>query len=383
MKKIKIILKQNIVLLMLVSILSANVQFAYASIQDNTSNDSSKTLQGSVETQQQVTDPKIFTGKNALIKEGTKLKMTVSQVISSSENSKDDEFFAEVADDLSTTSGVTIPAGTLAHGKVSKLVNSKRLGRDGYLTLDFDYLITPDGRQIPIVASMTTKRNAVSSTAKVVLEDVGYTAAGGIIGGLLAVKYFGIGATIASHGYLPAGFAAVGATVGLGASLSRKGEEKLIAPGDIIKVKITSKLDLPVMTEEAFKQKENLLPGLDVKIVDYKLEKDPFGELNTITLTLNIDNKTNRTFSTFDLALVNDYKSQYYASPFDNTDMFFQKIAPNTKIESKLSFSVDNPRRKHWLVFYDSMSRKELAKISVDNAERRIKKDNQKDRAHS
>jgi len=334
---------------------------------------------GQVEINEEEKDPKkLFTGETKKIEEGTRLKMTVASVLSSGYTIEGDEFFAEVTNDLSVPGGIAIPAGTIAHGKVTKLEGSKRLGRDGYICVDFDYLVTPDGREIPIQASMTTKRNPVASVAKIALEDTAYTAAGGFIGGLLAVKYLGIGAAVASHGYTVAGGAGVGALIGATASLARKGGEVLIAPGDEINVEVKGALEVPVMNEEAFKDEEINFDGLNVKITDYKLEKDPFGELNTITLTISIDNRTNKTFSSFDMALVNDYKAVFYPSPFGNTELWFQKIFPNSRMTGRLSFAVDNPKRKHWLVFYDSTTRKPLAKISVKNAEKRLKKEKQK-----
>ncbi len=320
----------------------------------------------------------IFTGENKEIKPGTQINMTVSNVLSSGVNEQGDEFFAEVANDVNTDGGILIPAGTIAHGKVTKLSPSKRMGRDAYIKLDFDYLITPDGREIPIEASMTTQRNPAVSVAKVAMQDTAYTLAGGVIGGLLALKYLGVAAAVASHGYTVVGGAGVGAVVGAAGAISRKGGEVLIAPGDEIKVTIASEMQLPVMSEDALKDEEKILDGLEVKITGYKLEKDPFGELNTITLSLDIDNRTPRTFSSFDMALVNDYKAVYYPSLFGNTEMWFQKIEPNSRILGKLSFAVDNPKRKHWLIFYDTSSRKPLAKISVNNAQRKLKKDAEK-----
>lgn len=317
-------------------------------------------------------DKKIFTGETKEVHKGTNLKMTVSQVLSSGYNQQGDEFFAEVANDLTVQNGIVIPTGTIAHGSVTRVEDSKRLGRDAYINLHFDYLITPDGRQIPIEASMTTKRNPAVSVAKVALEDTGYTVAGGLIGGYLALRVLGIGAAVASHGYTLAGGAGIGAVVGATASLVRKGNEALIQPGDEINVKVGESLSLPIMSQEAFKDKELLLDGLNVIITDYKLEPDPFGEMNTITLSLDIDNKTNRTFSTFDLALVNDYKAVYYASPFGDTELWFKKIAPNSRTTGKLSFAVDNPKRKHWLIFYDTNTREPLAKISINNAKKRL-----------
>lgn len=333
-------------------------------------------LQGNVKLdEQQKEQQDIFTGETQEVEKGTTLKMTVSQVISSGYNNEGDEFFAEITNDLNAPGGILIPSGTIAHGKVTKLEENKRLGRDAYISVNFDYLITPDGREVPIEASMTTKRNLAASTAKVVLEDTAYTVAGGVIGGFLALKFLGFGAAVASHGYTLAGGAGIGALVGVTASLARKGSEVLIAPGDEIKVKIISGMELPVLSEEAFKDEEKLLDNFEVKITNYLVEKDPFGELNTITLTLNINNRTNKTFSSFDMALINDYNAVYYPSPFGETELWFQKIAPNTKTIGKLSFAVDNTKRKHWLVFFDTSTRKVLAKVSVKNAERKLIKE--------
>lgn len=321
----------------------------------------------------------LFTGEVEEIERGAKLKMTVASVISTGLNREGDEFFAEVTEEFAVEDGgVVIPSGTIAHGTVTRVENSKRLGRDGYINVTFDYLITPDDRKIPIEASMTTKRHAVTETAKIVLEDTAYTVAGGVIGGLLALKFLGLGSAIATKGGTLAGGAGVGAVVGLTASMIRKGKEILIAPGDEINVKVAKNFELPVMTEEALRDKEVHYDGLEVQITGYQLEKDPFGELNTITLTLNIENKTKKTFSSFDMALVSEYKTVYYASPFGYTDLWFKKIVPNSKAIGRLSFSVDNPKKKHWLVFYDKHTRKPLAKFSLQNAERDLKKISQK-----
>lgn len=316
-----------------------------------------------------------FTGDVEKIENGATIKMTVSNVLSAGYTEANDEFFAEITTDLEGPRGVVIPAGSIAHGKVNALAESKRMGRDGYINLQFDYIVTPDGREIPIEASMTTKRNKATSIAKVVAEDTAYTVGGGVVGGLVALRLLGLGSAVASHGMTVAGGAGAGAVVGLGLGVARKGKEVLIAPGDEIKVKLNGALELPVFKEAALKEKEEQLDGFNVKITNCKLENDPFGEPNTITLSLSINNQTDRTFSSFDIALMNDYKSVYYPSPFGNTEMWFSQIKPYDRITGKLSFAVDNPKRKHWLVFYDSRTRKPVAKISVDNAIKEIKKE--------
>jgi len=341
---------------------------------NNESREIHNVIRGRIQYDEGYKNKELFTGDVDEIEEGANLKMTVASVISTGLNREGDEFFAEVTDDFSTENGIVIPCGTVAHGSVTRIENSKRLGRDGYINVNFDYLITPDGRKIPIEASMTTKRHPITSTAKVVLEDTAYTVAGGVIGGLLALKFLGLGTAVATKGGTLAGGAGVGAVVGLTASMIRKGKEILIAPGDEIKVKIAENFELPVMSEKGLRDKEVHYDGLDVKITGYELVKDPFGDLNTITLTLDIVNKTEKTFSSFDMALVSEYKRIYYASPFGDTGLWFKKIVPNSKIRGRLSFSVDNPKKKHWLVFYDNRTRKPLAKFSLKNAERELKK---------
>lgn len=349
--------------------------FTLAQTINQSAADSPSILKGNIQENNKQENGNKFTGTTQEIKPGTTIKMTVSQVLSSGINTEGNEFFAEVTNDLTAPGGVALPSGTVVHGKISKIRGTRRLGRDAYMSVKFDYMITPDGRQIPVEASMSTKKNPALSVARVALQDTAITAAGGIIGGFMALKFLGLGAAIASHGYTVAGGAGVGALFGATVSLIRKGEDVLLSPGDEINVHITSDMQLPVMKEEALNDEEKTLDGLNVKITNYTLDKDPFGELNTITINLDINNKTDKTFSSFDMALVNDYNSVFYPSPFGDTELWFQKITPNTETTGKLSFAVDNPKRKHWLVFYDSATRKILAKISLKNAERRLKKE--------
>lgn len=316
---------------------------------------------------------KIFTGETETIKSRDTINMSVSQVIGAGMSEEGDEFFAEVTNEVVGDKGVVLPLGTVAHGRIRNMAGAKRFGRDGWVELSFDYLVTPDGRQIPIDGKMSTKLKPVASIAKTVATDTAYSLAGGFVGGMTALNLFGIEGAVASQGYTVAGGAGVGAAIGLGVSLVRKGKDVLISPGDEIKVKMQSNLKLPVLSKTALLQDEIKYNGLDVHITNVKLEKDPFGELNTITLNLAIQNMSKTNFSTFDICLINDLGSSYYPSIFSNENsLAFAQIRSGDRVAGSLSFSVDNPKRKHWLVFYDRMNRKPLAKISVENAKREI-----------
>lgn len=314
----------------------------------------------------------LFTGKVENLERKDIINMTVSQVLDSNINIEGDEFFAEVTDEVKGDKGVIIPKGTIAHGKITQTGDAKRLGRQAWISLDFDYLVTPDGREIPIEGKMSTKLHPVAEASKIAMQDVGYTLAGGAVGGFMALNWLGLEAAIASQGYTIAGGAAVGGAIGLGMALIRKGSDVLIAPGDQIRVKINTTVPLPVYKETALMQHEMFYPGLDIQISDIKHEKDPFGEVNTITLTVMISNMSDKTFSGLDMALVNDYNSVFRPSIFGDTKLMFKQIRPGDKFAGRVSFAVDNINRNFWLTFYDRRKGTALTKISIDNAYRHV-----------
>ncbi len=315
---------------------------------------------------------KIYTGEKETVKSKEVVKMVVSQVLTGGITQEGDEFFAEVTDDVEGGSGVVLPMGTLAHGTVRKITDPRRGGRDGWIEVKFDSLITPDGNEIPINASMTTKNSAAVSLAKTAVIDAGYTVTGSLMGGMFMLNLFGIEGAIVSQGYTLAGGAAAGAAMGLGLSLLRKGKDVLISRGDEIKVTINSNVELPVFTKEAFKQEEQRYEGLDVKVDDIWLVKDPFGNRNTFELTLDIGNISDKDFSSFDIAVVSDLRKKYYQSLFFKDAMPLAKIKSGTRVKGKMYFAVDDPRRQHWLVFFDRKNGKPLAKVSLDNAKKEL-----------
>lgn len=331
-------------------------------------------LKGSVTESNQIQQmqDELFTGKIETLNKKEIINMTVSQILDSSISIEGDEFFAEVTDDVYSNKGIVIPKGTLAHGRLTNTTAPGKFGKEATMELGFDYLITPDGREIPIEGNMTTKLHPVSQGAKIVAQDIGYTVAGGAVGGLMALNWLGLEAAIASQGYTLAGGAALGGVAGLGIALMRKGNHVLIAPGDEIKVRLTTPLDLPVYKEEALKNEEVLYEGIKISINDVRHGKDPFGEVNTITLSLLISNMSDKTLSGFDMALVNDYNAKFSPSIFGNTKLMFRQIKPGDRIATDVSFSVDNINRKFWLTFYDRKNNQVITKVSVDNAYRNI-----------
>lgn len=320
-------------------------------------------------------DKEMYTGKTEKLEKRDVIEMTVSQVLDGSFSFEGDEFFAEVTSDVIGDKGVVVPKGTVAHGIIKDSGNAKRLGRDGYIDLTFDYLVTPDGREIPIEGKMSTKLHPIKAATKIVAQDLGYTAGGAVLGGIFAAQALSVEAAIASQGYTIAGGAALGAGVGLGMSLYRKGKDVLISPGDEIKVRILSSVDLPVYREDALKQKEEKYPGLDIRIANILYEKDPFGEVNTLTLSVSIANMSDKTFSGMDIALVNDYNTVFNPSIFGDTRLIFSQFKPGDRRAGKISFAVNNVKQSYWLIVNDRATNKPIMRISLDNAYKKVSND--------
>ena len=70
--------------------------------------------------------------------------------------------------------------------------------------------------------------------------------------------------------------------------------------------------------------------------------------------------------------MVNDLHNTYNPSIFTDyrNSLAMKTIKRGESVSGVLSFSVDDPKREHWLVFYDKRNHKPLAKISIDNAKK-------------
>lgn len=331
-------------------------------------------LQGSV-IRTEENNPSINPDDLKEIEKGTPLEMTVATTLSTGgETSEGEEFFAKVTKDYAVDGKVVIPKGTLVHGSVVQTKTPGRMMRNGFIATKFDYMITPDGREIPIEADYSNKDHKAKAIAKIVGKSAGYTLGGGVVGAMLVMKYGGLAAVVASEGYALAGGAAVGGAVGLTAAMLSKGKNTMIKPGAEIKVKLQDKLVLPTMNLPDESASDLKLEGLNVKVLGMRVNKDPFGEMTEITLTLDMDNKTEHQFSFFEIGLEDENGNVHYASPFGDTGMWFQKLAPNAHMSGNITFSVDNPKLQHSLVFFKQYTREPVAKVALTDAMKADKK---------
>ena len=70
--------------------------------------------------------------------------------------------------------------------------------------------------------------------------------------------------------------------------------------------------------------------------------------------------------------MVSDLHNSFNPSIFTDykNSLAMKTIKRGENVSGILSFSVNDPKREHWLVFYDRRNHKPLAKISIDNAKK-------------
>lgn len=312
--------------------------------------------------------PTVHTGDVRVVAPGTELDLVLSTEIEAGENVEGDEFFGKIIKDVLVDDQVVIPRGTVVHGVLSIIEDPKRAGRNGYINTRFDYLITPDGREVPIEGDGTTRDSKGKAAAKVVGRAAGFTAIGGVVGTLVALQYGGLAGAAASHGATLAGGAAIGGATGLTIAMLMKGKSVMLMPGAEMHVKLSESLKLPTMTMPDETADDFSAPGLKVKVEGMRIGRHPFADMTEITLTLDILNETDNTFSKFEICLEDELGNLFFPSNFGDKGILLSKIKANSHLNSNITFSVYSAKIRHRLVFFKPYSREPLAKFALTDA---------------
>ncbi|MBX9951022.1 MAG: hypothetical protein K2Y39_17765 [Candidatus Obscuribacterales bacterium] len=354
----------------LVLSLSASAPLAVLSAGEQTKNVQSSQLRSTV-TQTEYKHPQsptVNTGDERVVAPGTQLELVLSTEIEAGETVEGDEFLGKISMDVLVDGRVVIPRGTVVHGVISAMEGPKRAGRNGFINTRFDYLITPDGRKVPIGGNSTTRDSKGKAAAKVVGRAAGFTAIGGVVGTLIMLQYGGVAAAAASHGTTLAGGAAIGGAGGLTIAMLTKGKSVMLQPGAEMHVKLSEPLKLPTMTMPDETAEDFSIAGLKVKVAGMRIDRRPSGGVGDVTLKLDISNETENTFSTFEIGLEDELGNVFFPSPLGEADMSSSKIKPSSHFNSNITFSVDNVKSRYKLVFFKPYSREPLAKFALTDA---------------
>lgn len=190
---------------------------------------------------------------------GTVFQLEFLQPVGTYSGGMGDSFVATIKNEQSSDSGVVIPAGTVVRGSINEVKTAKRFSRGAKLYLDFDHVVTPNGRQIPLDMAVCQFENiyydgglyknlgygeAVKANynrgAEITKNSVDYAmkakeSAPGMQ--YITVPVCAFGGFIGGAGYF------IGDSI---ADMFRKGSEVNINTGDIIQVKLLNPIDIPV-----------------------------------------------------------------------------------------------------------------------------------------
>ena len=190
---------------------------------------------------------------------GTVFKLEFLQPVSTFLGCEGDSFVATMKNELSTGTNVILPSGSVVRGSVAQVNTAKRFSRGAKLYLDFDHIVTPNGRQIPLDLAVCQFENIYYDGS--LYKNLGY-------GEAVQKNYeraveitknstnYGLKAGESAPGiqYLTTPFCAVGGFIGgvgywVGDSVAdmfRKGQDVYINKGDVLTVKLLNPIDVPV-----------------------------------------------------------------------------------------------------------------------------------------
>jgi hypothetical protein len=104
------------------------------------------------------------------VPDGTIIRLSLNDALSSATNQVDDPIHFEVTEDVKVGEVVAISKGTTATGHVVEVQPKRRMGRAGKLNFSVDYVKAPDGNNIRLRAS--SKREGEEKSGTVIVGTV-------------------------------------------------------------------------------------------------------------------------------------------------------------------------------------------------------------------
>ncbi|MDR1327013.1 MAG: hypothetical protein LBJ74_01255 [Heliobacteriaceae bacterium] len=192
--------------------------------------------------------------KTKRIPAGTVISLKLLTPLTTSAANAGAEFSAILLNDQTAGNDIILPQGSLIRGNVQKIVAAKRLSRGAILYLDFDHIVTPNGRQLPVSLSITGRMDLTydggltttrgygdamkldwEKTKDIVSDAIEW---GSDTGGTILVPFAAIGGGIGGGAYYA--YSSV-------ADLIKKGKNVYIHAGEVINVILTEPVDVPVI----------------------------------------------------------------------------------------------------------------------------------------
>jgi hypothetical protein len=197
------------------------------------------------------------------VAKGTILKLTLTTVLDSRSARIGESFTALVAEDLYGTKGdILLPRGTTLRGRISDVYSQGFFGKGGFLTLAFDWVTLPTGKEVPVEIEITPLTGFLNPSGQL-YKDPGYTQkalkdldkSGDILTDTTRQSYeYGksLGSPVLGALFTPLGV--IGGTVlGGGYAVGKltyhaiaKGDPTVIQPNEVLFTEFTKETALPV-----------------------------------------------------------------------------------------------------------------------------------------
>jgi hypothetical protein len=306
---------------------------------------------------------------------GTAVSLTMLANVNSEVTKVGESVVAMISLDAKDKNGgkIILPGQWCVHGVVSEVEHQRRLGRDGFVTVKFDRLVSPDGKySVPIDASATTHESTAKAVTKVLAKDSVIVTRDAVRGAYVSVRITGIPMAIATHGYSVAAGAAAGAMVGLFNSANRKGKIACGLPGEELQFRFDKPVTLPAFNAAALPSAipPAKLEDLNILVQKHNFMPDPYEDKSArlLRVSFRMINNSDRAYSFRHLVVISDHNKMYYpyALSMDSLSQSQKSVSPNCEQDGTITFGVDSPKRKYWLVLLDRTDREELTRVPVN-----------------
>ncbi|MBD5401578.1 hypothetical protein HDR58_02085 [bacterium] len=196
--------------------------------------------------------------KTKRIPAGTKLSLKMLTPLNTTTNTVGTDFTAMLETDQKAEDDIILPMGSIVRGNIRAIKDAKRMSKGAILYLDFDHVVTPNGRQLPLSLTIIGRQD---STA-----DGGITTTRGYFdawkqtckkSGQITTDTIEWGKNVTDSGwqYVIVPVSAAGGVFGTAgyfvydsiADMIRKGKDVVINQGEILNVILVEPIDVPVI----------------------------------------------------------------------------------------------------------------------------------------
>lgn len=331
----------------------------------------SRVLHGGVQTEGR--DSPLVEGKVQTIPKNTQVSLTLPQGLNlnSEMTQMGDEVWMRVSNDVPGANGVAVPGGWYAHGVVTEAKGQRRGNRDGYIEIEFQEIVSPDGMtHVQFPAKISTKDSMMKSTLKQVATGTTYATIGATGGALISLQLTGIGGAIATHGISVGAGAAIGASLGLIGAVKKKGKVASLYSDDDVKLTIAEPITLPAFRAEKLPSAKPVpkLKNMKISVHNFKFYKDPYGDPGSriLDVDITIANHTSKAFSAGQLRVLDDHGREFTPFVGENIKQVMHKVEPDQEERINVMYEVNSQKRKYWLSLRENGTGAELSRVPVN-----------------